>query len=194
MDDLKNLFFAEPLALYLALGLAELVTLAVLYKRRSRRSLVAALVPILLAAVVAALAAIITTERERLVTALDELARAAQEGDMGAAAPWIDQTYFDGLYDRADLLDVVALAKQIHAIRSVRVSGVEIRIDGEEAVAAFMATIGMKDPGIGRDAYPTRWRLWWVRRKDGWRLVSAQLDQPAGLPGSPRGPKRRPKR
>lgn len=191
MGDLKILLFEEPLALYLLFGFALLVTLVRLYLRRTRGALIAVLVPVALAGLVAILAAAVTTERERLIAAMHGLVGAAKDRNAEQMSLWMDETYADGRYSRRALIAAAMRMRDVLGVRAVRLSQLEIEIDGAEATVDFMAVVHMENSQIGRDVLPTRWRMWWARRTERWRLTSARMDEPENVSVAPQGPGKR---
>ena len=79
-------------------------------------------------------------------------------------------------------------AKRQFGIRRVRMTTVEIKMAAGDAVVVVEAVVHVAGSPLGRDRWPTRWRLWWVRREAGWRVSGASLEHPASVPGAPAGP------
>ncbi len=187
MDEVNALVFEDPAALYWALGFAELFTLAVLYKWRSRRALIATGVPAVLAVAVGIAAWLVTTERERLYTALNGLAEAVCNGDTEGLNEWIDDDYDDGVFNKARILDRAEKARKEYGIRSIDITSLKVTIASNEGTTIVGADIDVARSSLGEGTVPTRWTLRWIRQPAGWRLRWARLDRPGGLPGAPGG-------
>jgi signal transduction histidine kinase len=189
METIKILLFEQPMALYWVFFFAELIVLVMLHVRRTRRWAVGAAVPIVLAGTVALLSWGVTTERERLRTALAGLTLAAQNADATGMAGWIDAAYADRRFaSKGELVVAAELVARTLEVRRVVLSDVQFAVNSPRAETAFRAAVHVKDIGVGRDVVITRWRLWWVRQADGWRLTSARMEDPSGLPAAPAGP------
>lgn len=192
METVKLLLFERPAAIYWALFFAELICLLALWRLRSRRALLAALVPAVLAGLVLGVSHLVVTERERLMAATDGLRIAAVAGDMAAFGSLIDKAYEDGEHGKAEVVDAVQFAVKRLGLEAVKWDHLELAVDGPDGQVSFRAFLHTSKPLDGMRGGPLmmRWRLWWARRPGGWRVVSSRLDEPAGVPGAPRGPRR----
>ena len=108
MDTLQLLLLERPMAVYVALVFAEGIALVVLHARRTRRATIGAAVPVVLGVLVAILSALVTTQRERVAIALEDLCRAAVAGDGAGFAAGIDEGYQDGVYRKDRMVATVA--------------------------------------------------------------------------------------
>jgi len=187
MDTVNALFFEDPTALFWSLGFAELFTLAVLYRWRNRRAVIATLIPVVLAAAVGIAAWLVTTERERLTTALTGLAEAVRDGDAEGLAQWIDDDYDDGQFTKAKILTRAKKAREGHGIEEIDITYLKVVIDSEKGTTLVGAEINVARSPTGPRTVNTRWTLRWVRQSAGWRLRWARMDKPAGIPGAPGG-------
>jgi hypothetical protein len=109
MDILRHLFLQNPLNLWIALGLAEIVTLIVWWQSRSRRAAIGLAAFPAAAIAVGLLAWAVETDYERLVRTLDVMARAADTGDAEAIIERVSPDYQNGRAQREDLAAAVRL-------------------------------------------------------------------------------------
>lgn len=188
MEDLKILLFEDPAPLYWACGLAEAICLVVAWRVRSRRAWIASAVPVILAALLLLLSRAVTTDRERLRMAMEQLRQSVLAGDVEAAEPLLDDAYNDGVHDKRQALGAIRTVRRAHGLRDARITGVEIGMRPDGAIVVVSAVLTLPENALGRNVFPTRWQLWWALDGKHWRLVSARLDEPSGLGGSPRGP------
>lgn len=186
MDDLRRAFLEEPIWLYVMLAVVEAVLAAAWHYRRSRRLAWALLAPPALAVAVGVLAWAVTTERERLAQALDQLAVAVRRGDHATVVKLVDRDYQDGRFDYDGILGAAGRTMDQYKLRAVSVSGLKVQIEDGQATVKFSARIE-GDFGFGADEVHTAWTLWWVQRPEGWRIISARLDMPPGIEGAPVG-------
>ena len=189
VDTLQLLLLERPLAVFVALVFAEGICLVVLYARRTRRALIGAAVPVVLGLIVAVLSVVVTTQRERVAAALEGLRLAVVAGDGAGFAAGIDQDYDDGVYPKDKMVGTVARTRAVLALRDVKFSDIQIEVDGARAVVDCRAVLHVRENPPGRGLILTRWRLWWARRSDRWRLMSSRLVEPENLPRAPRGPR-----
>ncbi len=180
METLRVLFLEKPAALLIGLAFVELTLLFLLYLRRTRGLLIAALVPPVLAAGVATLAWAVTTERERLEYAMREATAALQAQQWDRLAGWIDADYDDGQRQGQDVLRLAQRIVRYVDLRDVRLSVIKSDLQPPRAIVTVsaVATTGH----YGRVV--SRWRLHWVQGPDRqWRLRQAVLEHPPGYTG-----------
>jgi len=188
MSDLKAILFEDPLPLQLLCGLAAIVGAILWRRRRTFRTLLIVVCPLVLIVALTLLAAAVTTETERLSATLDRFIAAVREGDLTAAADLIDDTYSDGVYTKAEAVAKIDQTRRTIGLTDLQIASVEKNVGDTDAVVAFRAIIRATHSMAMYESFPTRWRLWWVRRPAGWRVRSSRLDDPAGIGGAPRGP------
>ncbi len=189
MAGLEKMLFEDPSALYWAFSLAQIVMLTVLYCRRTRRIAALTLIPAALAAGTALTAMLVTTERERLGHAAAELVLAVHSADTAALEMIVAPDYADGRHDKAKLLRAADEAAESLGLTGAEITATLVEITGDEGTVRLWVTaevVGFSSGG--GSAAPTVWTLWWSKQDGRWRLSSARLDKPGGLPGAPRGP------
>ena len=174
MDSLSQLFFEDPLYVYITLAFAELVLLAIWHETRSRRWLIALAGPPVLAGIVLLVATAVVTDREQIIQAAHTIARDAEAGDVAAAQTYLDDRY-SGL--GVNKPGVVAIARafltkyQVTHVGFTRLT-VEVYRDGRATMhAATIIAFGSE----GKTAIV--WDVQWVKRPAGWRILEVAEPQ-----------------
>jgi hypothetical protein len=135
MDILKHLFLENPLSLWIALALAEIVTLIVWWQSRSRRAAIGLAAFPAAAIAVGLLAWAVETDYERLVRTLDVMAKAADTGDAETFIERVSPDYQNGRARREDLAAAVQLG-----LRHVRATADTPTIRWEDGRAVVRQT------------------------------------------------------
>ena len=184
MDTVRTALFEEPLYVYLALAVAELVIAVLWHERRSMRLAAALIVPPALAGIVFAAATLVVTDREAILSAAGEIARDVAAGRSDAARKYLDDdflAYYRGRrLGRSEAIEIARAERERYSIETIKLTNesVEVRDDVAEmrvtAVMNFGADIG------GRRSVPVVFLLRWIRTPEGW-LISEADDIHVGL-------------
>ncbi len=191
METVKLLLFERPTAIYVALFFGEMICLLVLWRLRSRAAGIVAAIPLALGAIVFVLSAAITTEHERLVSAVQAMREAVMNRDANAIAALVDDSYYDQRYDRQRLALAAVEGANGLGIRSIELPNLlEAQMNEDTAYISSLkidVLWGKSPQEHNRNRF--EWQLWWVRRSDGWRLTSSRLVDPGDLYAAPKGPR-----
>ncbi|MGA2265991.1 MAG: hypothetical protein ABSH10_06115 [Phycisphaerae bacterium] len=174
MDSLRQLFFEDPLYVYITLAFAELVLLVIWHETRSQRWLIALAGPPILAGIVLLVATLVVTDREQLIGAAHAIACDAETGDIAATEAYLDDSY-SGL--GVNKPGVVAIARSF--LKKYRVTHVgftrltvEVYPGGRATMhAATIISFGSE----GSTAIV--WDVQWVKRPAGWRILEVAEPQ-----------------
>lgn len=127
-----------------------------------------------------ALQKIVTTERERLRTSIDETVTAVQDRNLsGVMGKIADGFSADGM-DRAEFERYVKAAFQRTEISDTRIGGGVTDIDGDSATTQFTATATVRME-LGVQRMGSEWEVKWVREPDGWKIVAIRPESVAGM-------------
>jgi len=179
MDLVRYLFLENPLTLGILLALGTVAAGAIWSRTRSRRTLAAMVAMPLAAGLLVLLAHLVETDRERLLAALDALARAVDTGDAEAFLAHVSADYTSGPYGK-DSLAAAARVGLAH-VRATAETPLVHQTDGE---ATVNQTYRFRPAPAARFTLPqgrecVRWEGRFVREADGqWRLKSAVAVSP----------------
>jgi len=164
-------FFENPLYVYIALGLVEVVLLGIWFERRAPGAARAMIVPPVLAGVVALVAHWVVTDREQIQTASQDIAEAIVQRQYGRIAPHLDEKFLAHLHGSiVNKPAVVAVCKaQIarHGITKVNFHRMQVRVDGRRAKMHVTTFVFFGEQG--RTALV--WDARWIKRGDKWLVL-----------------------
>ncbi|MBN1943685.1 MAG: hypothetical protein JW849_10375 [Phycisphaerae bacterium] len=179
--------FENPTWLLLILAVVELAVFAVWLRGRTKRAAVGLLIPPILAGGLFALAALVTTDREKIHQALQQIADDYQAERLESAATYLDEAYEGFGGDKASLLNVARQTRGKHPIKSIRVTRLNVHVQGRRAEAKITTVVHLGDE-MGGGGYGFAWTLDWVQRDAGWRIL--HIDEPQSVvPGFEPGKK-----
>ena len=177
---MKELFFEDPLWLYVLLFIAEVVMVWLWSKSRERAALLRCLIPLGLAGVVFAVATLVVTDREKIQRATDELVADAKAGRLTAFERWLDRE-FQGTFRSKPMNRDQALAEARRvlgrgSIKDIEIQKNEIKVQGADAYQRLQTAIRFSGGGFsGR--LPMMWRIHWIRTTEGWRIYEVSEPQ-----------------
>jgi len=181
--------FGAPLWLLGVLAVAEVVTLVVWLARRTRTAGLAAAVPALLAGLVLLVAWLVVTDRERIERGYQAIAADLVAGRTGALQVYLDEDCRVGLDPEARVLaldkaDVIRLAERYVAemkLREIKLSRMTVDVGAGRGESEVTTMIHSDWPDVAGATFAIRWRVTWVEREDGWRVLRAQTTGPKDL-------------
>ena len=178
METLRQVFFENPLNVYVTLAFAELVLAGIWYQRRTPRRAMALLAPLLLAAATALTAHLVVTDREQIAAALKKMAGHVLDDNSAALQEYIDEDY-RGLIanDKAGLMVRATATLGRLRFESIKLKSTEIDVSGKKANAKFTAEVVLTDHVLGGRPIPTHWEFLWVKTDDRWRILQIKTPQ-----------------
>jgi hypothetical protein len=175
MEWLKSTFFEDPTYVYIGLGLAMLVLGIIWRKRRGPGWLTAALAMPLLAAGVFIVGRAVVTDREVIDNQCQEIAQDLSAGKFDAAQRYLDDD-FGGLWATKSIaIDAGAEAIKQFDVGKVSLERLQTKVDNKHAVTTVRTMLSIRS--VGRQ-WPMDWKLTWVKKSRGWRIVEASYTQP----------------
>ena len=179
---MKELFFENPLPIYVVLAAAELLIAALWRRGRGRRLAIALVVPPVLALAAMTVDLLVVTDREKIQKDLKTIAANVQRGDLKACEGFLADD-FDGYGgSRGGVIEAGQNAWKTYGISNVGLSKVNIEVTGAQAKVTARTTVSYRVPGFGEGRVALDWTIYWALRDGQWRIIS--LDDPkmaAGL-------------
>ncbi len=187
METLKRLLFETPLAVYVILALAEAAVAAIWHGRRTRRWTRALLVAPVLAAMVGLTAYLVKTDMEQISSAMTDIARSIETGDLNAADVYLDPscqapTPTGKPLNKDELIQIGRMAVSRRPVKQLRTIVPETRIADNKALTKVKVRIILESG----EFVDTAWCLEWAKRKAGsneagWRIVRVEPLYPSEL-------------
>ncbi len=187
METLKRLLFETPPAVYVILVVAEAAVAAIWHGRRTRRWAMALLVAPVLAAMVGLTAYLVETDMEQINSAMVEIARSVEAGDLNAADVYLDPSCHAPVpggksLDKDELIQIGRMALSRRPVKQLRTIGPETRITENKALTKVKVRIILESG----EFVDTAWCLEWAKRKSGpgeagWRIVRVEPLYPPEL-------------
>jgi hypothetical protein len=175
-EDLSLLLLAELAGLAVILGVHR--TRMTPYTRR--------LVWIFLAvcAGLIALQYTVVTDREAIQATVEAMARDVEQGNVQALGDKFDEAItFERIEGKQAVLREAYRTLQRYDINNARVSGFDIKLDGNRAQVHFQAVAEVRGGPATIGRTPTVWDLVMVRDEGDWRVLGGQIHAWAGSPG-----------
>jgi hypothetical protein len=181
MDTLKRLFLEDPTTVYVLFALIELVAIVVWYRQRSRRSLIALAVPVVLGGAVFALDSLVVTDREELQKAVRQIADAFEQRRVDTVLDYLDDEYSGFAGNKAQAVDRARSELRLERIESIRLSYNQLTVRERFAEMTVTSVIKTTSSAGGR-AVALQWKVEWVKRSAGWRIIHISPPTPV-IPG-----------
>ncbi len=186
VDWLARTFLEEPWAVYLLLGIAEIVLAIIWYERRTRRCAFLLAVPPSLAVAVFAIATLVVTDREQIIAAADQICSEISRGDFDAVGSRLDDDFSGYWLDKQAALVAGKAAAGEFGIAGVSITQKEVTVAGRNATMQAMTVITFRHPGETREQRTALvWDIGWVKRDGKWLIRTVQEPRAAlGLPNT----------
>ena len=173
---MKQLFFEDPLWLYVLLILAESILLLVWKRPRTRQTATRLLIPAAFGALVFAVATLVVTDREKITRATHEIVETVSSGQTSTLEKYLDND-FHGTFrgeslNRAKTISRARDALHRFRIRKVEVKRLEVKVSGQTATVRMLTGIRAGGREV-RGQFPVIWRIEWIKRGKDWRILSA---------------------
>lgn len=182
METLKRLLFETPLAIYIILVVAEAAVAAIWHGRRTRKWALALLVAPVLGLAVGLTSYLVETDLEQINSAMSDIARSAESGDLDAAVEYLDESCLAPTTDgktisKNGIILAGRMALRRRPVERLHTVGPVTTITGDKAITEVKVRIVLES-GEGVD---TAWRLEWSKCDAGWRIVRVEILSPPEL-------------
>ena len=174
MNALRHTFFEDPFYVYALLAVAAAATAVVWYRRREVKLLLAAAMLVAIAAGVYLLERAVVTDREQILAAYDDIARAVAHHDIDRLAAWLDGKYRGWGGPKLAAAAAAKAAAKAYNVREVRYVGeIHIAVAGRRADSRVATLILYGDSAERPARALLGWEVEWVKRDADWRIRRA---------------------
>ncbi|MHC4294257.1 MAG: hypothetical protein ACYSTL_01585 [Planctomycetota bacterium] len=174
--DMSEMFFENPLKIYIALGLIELVCVIVFLVRRTGKSALALLVPLGLAGIVALVAYLVVTDREQITAAVHDIANAIVTAQPERIPPYLDEQFTAHLFGESvrknEIKAVCNSSIKKWGISEIKFHNMRIEVENRDAKFHVNTFITFSEHGGGR--HPLIWDATWVKRGKKWLVLNVR--------------------
>lgn len=167
---LRTLFLESLVLLIMAEVAAVAIVLAVYRRRSPSRSRLPLVVALAICALLIGIQSYVQTDREQIESAVEQMARAIDEGDVPTLGEHLDRDFQDRNLDKAAWLQDVRQRLQRWRIDEARVGRFSTEVQGDTATVVFAASCDWRGPGESQSAVNSTWKLGFIHRDDGWKL------------------------
>ncbi len=187
METLKTLLFEDPTALYVALGLAEVVLAVMWFMRRHRPLLYWMLGLVALAGVLFAVERLVVTDREQIVLNAREAAQRLEANDVAGACEFLDDPC-RGQFREAQVTVGETLARdeirmlgehilRANPVRRVGFGKFTIDVTGNFAKMDVMTILEFSGGEMKDQKFSLVWELHWVKKAGKW-VINEMICKP----------------
>lgn len=170
LDFLTSLLFESLPLLLAAVAVALAVAIAVHRQRRTDRSRRGLFITLGVCAALVLVQNLVVTDREALETLVVRMARAVDQGDIGALGEHVDDGFAGQAMDKAELLARANATLQRWQVDEPRIGAVRPEVDGDAATVSFRVVCDLRSDSATQYNTMSHWKLHCVRRPDGWRM------------------------
>jgi hypothetical protein len=123
------------------------------------------------------LQALVVTDRERLVSICQAVARAVQHGDVAGVAEYVSPQFTNEdsrggrSIDKALLIETLEQLLSRYDVEEPRLRQFEVEVDGAEAVVCFSASCRIITPDQIIAPMGSAWELTFARSEGRWRVI-----------------------
>ena len=176
--SLRSILFESPLKLILLLLLVEFVLVQVWSRRRTPRAARVAVGGLVAIPVLLVIQFLVVTEQEQITRTCRLLAGTVGNADIAAFAARVSRDFSvtrgDRRWGKAELMEDLKSVLTQWDVQEERLSGFEIEVDGDSAVANFRASCRLVSADILVPYHVSFWRLSFEKRRDVWRVTHVQ--------------------
>ena len=175
VDTITTALFEDPVWIYIALAAALAALVALWRVRPGRRTAIALLAPLVLAAAVISVSTAVVTDRERLTAAARAIAADVHAGKTDVLAEYLDEAYrgFCGTKQQAVITCQAAISR--YGLRVLTLRRLEVQPEGLSAeMQATTLIVAARSHAAGRPVQ-LNWNVRWAKRPQGWRIVEAAI-------------------
>jgi len=180
MESIKAVLLEDPFSLYVALAIVFVATAAICHERRSRKAPLLLAIPLVLAAAIFSIERLVVTDREKIASAAEEIARSFEEGNAAAILKHLDEDFkasFQGkTVSKADVRAIAEATRTRYGISRIKVTKFTTEIESNRAENHAVTLITYHYQGAtNRTSYV--WELTWIKRPEGWRILRVREPQ-----------------
>lgn len=181
MDTIERLLLDDPTWLYVMFGGLLLVLAGVWYVRRSRRTALLLLVPVVLAGFVALCDYLVETDREHIERLVETMAEEYRQKRLDTVRQVLFDEYDGFGMNKTALLIMADLHLKQQTDPQVNVSDLRIDVVGRRATMNCVTVVRFNTPQFeGRDSL--MWTVYWGKINGEWKII--RVEQPRrSLPG-----------
>lgn len=176
---MESLLFENPLPIYIAACVSE-ITLVILWMRTRERAFTLAIPP-LVCALLAVLAASVETDRERIIAITEEVVEYGNRNDFNSAIKYLDADFTYRDLTRDEAIEKAQEGKERHHIQSIVLTGIKVEVEDDRAEARVYTTMKLSQSEYGQEAYPVLWKVTWIKRPEGWRVLEVKRPKIGGF-------------
>jgi hypothetical protein len=171
---ITRLLFERAWLLMILLLVAVFIAVQIWARRRTQASSVAVWIGLAAALLLPLLSIIVQTPREQIMEVCRSLARSVDSGDVPAIDAHLAADFTAADIDRDEFLERIADSLIKYRVDAVRLTGFEVTLAGDRAVAEFRAACNVRSADVFLDRLLSRWRLEFLRKADAWQVVSLE--------------------
>ncbi len=177
MQLIKGLLLEDPRALWIALGIAEIIVLVVWRRRRGRAALIALFVLPAVGVLLGLLDAAVETDREAVRRSIRMIGRAARSNNGQAVLERISPDYASGPYRKKDLAALVTFGLPQVTVRTPFPA--KVTMEGDRAEVRHTYRIDSRS-GVQFQIHDSvTWEAVFAEDDDGeWRLRQVLMVEP----------------
>jgi len=169
---MKQLLFEDPMPIYVALGVIEIIMAAVWYRGRVKRVAIALAIPPLLAGGFLAMDLLVVTDREKLDRSLREIAADIQQGDIKGAMEFLADDFGGHYGTTKGAAEACEKAMKTYGIRKVSVTSAQTELLNDSMAKVQARTIvEFEVPGFGQGRQAIDWTIHWALRNGQWKII-----------------------
>ncbi len=180
MNALERTLFEDPLYLYVALGISEIVLVVMWHSRRQPKLKLAMLVPVALAGLAFALERLVVTDREQIIGISRGIARDIEAGSLDRLADCLDEG-FAGIYGNRE--SALARGRSLldqYRPKAITLRGMRVTLEDGQATMSVATHVELGGSEMSGTIVPIQWTIEWAKVGEGdagvWRITSARAE------------------
>lgn len=170
IDFLTTVLFESFTWLFFFCLVAMAMALATHRRRMTARTRRGLLVTGLVCVLLLIMQRLVVTDRERLEQAVEAMAKAVDQGDVGGIGEYVADNMQWRSGGRQQFIEDVTNRLISTNIDAARISQFEAKVEGDSATVTFMAVCDIRDPQATQANVPSHWKLHFVRSAGRWLL------------------------
>ena len=167
MDILKRNFLENPIWVYTALVVIELILFSLWFSTRSAKRKHLLLVPILVGAMVFALDWVVVTDREEIESILSNISTSFHNGNIEEKQHYIADNYHGYLKTKTALVNAAVGEGKKGRVESIAVKFKSVKVTGPKAEMTIKTNVRLDTGQI----IPLLWTIYWGKSSEGWKIT-----------------------